>query len=202
GMTDVAIIQMAESVDALQKTLISTEMTQGDTAGRIAQLTQAILEMNAQLANQGADVVSRADVEHQNQTLTQIAELNARIIELQDQQVTVDRASVLDQTRILSQIADGQDQLSSLMSSQAGLVKQQTEIMEKSAEEPDDWQARRRLESIDVQLLRILEEMSAGRQDSLVQIRADIASLKQAIQGLSRKGAVQHHQPPAAQRKA
>mgnify|MGYP000470577235 CR=1 FL=1 len=44
----------------------------------------------------------------------------------------------------------------------------------------DEW-VRMRLRSIDVQLLRILEEMSAGRQESLSELRADIASLTKAI---------------------
>jgi hypothetical protein len=52
-----------------------------------------------------------------------------------------------------------------------------------------DAESRMRLRSIDVQLLRILEEMSAGRQESLADLRGDIASLTAAIRQLSR-GAV------------
>ncbi len=44
-----------------------------------------------------------------------------------------------------------------------------------------DGEARMRLRNIDVQLLRILEEMSAGRQDSVAELRAEIAALTQAI---------------------
>lgn len=44
-----------------------------------------------------------------------------------------------------------------------------------------DAESRMRLRSIDVQLLRILEEMSAGRQESLAELRADIGALTQAI---------------------
>ncbi len=39
-----------------------------------------------------------------------------------------------------------------------------------------DAESRMRLRSIDVQLLRILEEMSAGRQESLSELRGDIAA--------------------------
>jgi hypothetical protein len=49
-----------------------------------------------------------------------------------------------------------------------------------------DAESRMRLRSIDVQLLKILEEMSAGRQESLADLRADIASLTAAIRQLSR----------------
>ena len=44
-----------------------------------------------------------------------------------------------------------------------------------------DAESRMRLRSIDVQLLRILEEMSAGRQESIGDLRADLATLASAI---------------------
>ena len=43
-----------------------------------------------------------------------------------------------------------------------------------------------RLRSIDVQLLRILEEMSAGRQETTHSLRADIAALTKAIRQMER----------------
>ncbi|MEJ6397535.1 biopolymer transporter ExbB [Yoonia sp. 208BN28-4] len=44
-----------------------------------------------------------------------------------------------------------------------------------------DAESRMRLRSIDVQLLRILEEMSAGRQETIADLRNDIAGLARAI---------------------
>lgn len=49
-----------------------------------------------------------------------------------------------------------------------------------------DAESRMRLRSIDVQLLRILEELSAGRQESMADLRTDIAALTGAIRQLSR----------------
>lgn len=49
-----------------------------------------------------------------------------------------------------------------------------------------DAESRMRLRSIDVQLLRILEEISAGRQESIADLRADLGALTQAIRALSR----------------
>jgi hypothetical protein len=46
-----------------------------------------------------------------------------------------------------------------------------------------DAESRMRLRSIDVQLLRILEEMSAGRQESIGDLRGDIVNLTNAIKG-------------------
>jgi hypothetical protein len=49
-----------------------------------------------------------------------------------------------------------------------------------------DAESRMRLRNIDVQLLRILEEMSAGRQESIADLRGDISALTAAIRQLSR----------------
>ncbi len=48
-----------------------------------------------------------------------------------------------------------------------------------------DSEARSRLRNIDVQLLRVLEEMSAGRQESIADLRGDLAQLAQSILALA-----------------
>lgn len=76
------------------------------------------------------------------------------------------------QTALLTRIAEGQDSFAP--------------ILAKSGEEGADAESRMRLRSIDVQLLRILEEISAGRQESVADLRSDIAGLTNAIRQLSR----------------
>lgn len=76
------------------------------------------------------------------------------------------------QTQLLTRIADGQDDFASAFA--------------KNAEDGPDAESRMRLRSIDVQLLRILEEISAGRQESTADLRADIAMLTNAVRQLSR----------------
>ncbi len=49
-----------------------------------------------------------------------------------------------------------------------------------------DAESRMRLRSMDVQLLRILEEMSAGRQETMADLRSDIQALTRAVQKLDR----------------
>lgn len=49
-----------------------------------------------------------------------------------------------------------------------------------------DAESRMRLRSMDVQMLRILEEISAGRQESIGELRADIAQLTTAIRTMGR----------------
>ncbi|MCE2749569.1 MAG: biopolymer transporter ExbB [Rhodobacter sp.] len=80
------------------------------------------------------------------------------------------------QKALLSRIADGQDRLAkALAAPETGAHI--------------DAESRMRLRSIDVQLLRILEEISAGRQESIADLRGDLAALTLAVRQLSR-GAV------------
>jgi hypothetical protein len=64
-----------------------------------------------------------------------------------------------------------------------------TELMRAQGDSGLDAESRMRLRSIDVQMLRILEEIAAGRQESLAELRKDIDLLVKAFarpQGLGR----------------
>ena len=80
------------------------------------------------------------------------------------------------QTAVLTRIAEGQEKL----------VKALTGSEASAAGTHTDAESRMRLRSIDVQLLRILEEISAGRQESIADLRSDLTALTQAIRALSR----------------
>lgn len=54
---------------------------------------------------------------------------------------------------------------------------------QENATESVDAESRMRLRSIDVQLLRLLEEVSAGRQETMAELRADLSALGRAISG-------------------
>lgn len=77
------------------------------------------------------------------------------------------------QAAALNRIAQGQDRLIAALTSTEGGAH-------------SDAESRMRLRSIDVQLLRILEEISAGRQESMADLRGDIGALTQAIRSLAR----------------
>lgn len=77
------------------------------------------------------------------------------------------------QTAALERIAAGQERLIAALSGTEGGAH-------------TDAESRMRLRSIDVQLLRILEEISAGRQESVADLRGDIGALTQAIRSLAR----------------
>ncbi len=70
----------------------------------------------------------------------------------------------------MERVADGQQRLLEFFESQG-------------AGDGIDAESRMRLRSIDVQMLRILEEISAGRQETMTEIRTDLAALMRALDG-------------------
>ena len=77
------------------------------------------------------------------------------------------------QTAALNRIAEGQERLIAALTGAEGGAH-------------SDAESRMRLRSIDVQLLRILEELSAGRQESLADLRGDLSALTAAVRQLAR----------------
>ena len=82
-------------------------------------------------------------------------------------------------TQALLRVAEGQERLISAMEA-------------RDAAEADggiDAESRMRLRSIDVQMLRILEEISAGRQESMAELRTDLAALGRVLKQGQRRAA-------------
>ena len=71
---------------------------------------------------------------------------------------------------------------------QEALVKQMQ--TRENTEQSVDAESRMRLRSIDVQLLRLLEEVSAGRQETMAELRADLAALGRTISAGSQSGSM------------
>jgi hypothetical protein len=74
----------------------------------------------------------------------------------------------------LARIASGQDRIVSLMET----------VHAEGGLSGTDAESRMRLRSIDVQLLRLLEEVAGGRQESLADLRSDLAQLTKAVRAL------------------
>lgn len=98
------------------------------------------------------------------------ASLDARLGQLADamEHLTAQMDGGKGATAALDRVADGQERLIEMM-------------IAHGPAEGIDAESRMRLRSIDVQMLRILEEISAGRQESMAELRTDIASLSRAI---------------------
>mgnify|MGYP007109772898 CR=1 FL=1 len=101
------------------------------------------------------------------QSDAKIAELASAMVRMADR-IEPDKS----QTVLLTRIAQGQEKL--------------LEVLQANEGGSSDPESRMRLRSIDVQLLRILEEMSAGRQETLTDLKTDIAALTTAIRQLGR----------------
>ena len=86
---------------------------------------------------------------------------------LEDQIEAIQLGGALD-NRLVERLASGQERLADTIASR---------------EDPSafDAETRMRLRNIDVQLLRILEEMSAGRQDAVGELRAELSALTEAL---------------------
>ena len=111
------------------------------------------------------------------QTDGRIAELAGALVKL-----TGFFESERGQAATLIRIADGQDQLIGALGKLADVVRAGAGTGEGDSEQ------RMRLRSIDVQLLRILEEMSAGRQETVADLKSDLAAMSAAIRQLGRAG--------------
>ncbi|MCK8465421.1 biopolymer transporter ExbB [Aliiroseovarius sp. S1339] len=107
------------------------------------------------------------------QTDVQRSMLDDRLGQLADKldAVTTHLGQDNGQGEALMRLAEGQERLIVTLQAQR-----------EDAEAQPDAESRMRLRSIDVQLLRILEEMQAGRQESLADLRSDMATLIHSIQ--------------------
>ena len=76
----------------------------------------------------------------------------------------------------LERLAEGQERLVATLEGRAAEPEPHLEA-----------ETRMRLRSMDIQLLRILEELSAGRQESIADLRTDLATLTQAVRQLNRQ---------------
>ena len=84
----------------------------------------------------------------------------------------------------LARVAEGQGRIAALLE-------------ESGAAGGLDAESRMRLRSIDVQMLRLLEEVSAGREESMAELRADIAALGRSLRpGGSALGPAPQPVPP------
>ncbi|WP_233499443.1 biopolymer transporter ExbB [Pararhodobacter sp. CCB-MM2] len=84
-------------------------------------------------------------------------------------------------TEALLRVAEGQDKL---LAQLQGMAESEASG---EAEPHIEAETRLRLRSMDVQLVRILEELSAGRQEAMADLRSDLAMLTQAVRQLNRQ---------------
>ena len=145
-------------------TRIGFEGGEGDTG--MGQLAQVLDNLGGQIESLQM-MFTQSDVSRSlaDERMGELAEAVSRLatrLEAQD-----------SQTAILTRIALAQERLADALTSE-------------DSGPHADAESRMRLRSIDVQLLRILEEISAGRQETLADLRGDLSALTQSVRQLLR----------------
>ncbi len=102
------------------------------------------------------------------------ADVEARLVTLTSTLDKLARKLDTGQTEALERVATSQEQIVARMQADGG------------GGDGIDAESRMRLRSIDVQLLRILEEISAGRQESVSELRTDLANLSKSMRAFAR----------------
>lgn len=136
-------------------------------------IVAGIMEQNALQIEQLKDVMQRAE-ERRTETDKKLASLVEAVSSMTHHMGEArPGARAADEAATQERIAAGQERLVAVLSERAeadgGVL---------------DAETRMRLRNIDVQLLRILEEMAAGRQDSVSEIRAELSALSDTIRDI------------------
>lgn len=131
----------------------------GEGEGDIQVLGAAFEHMSAQLDELRNTLVATAQARENSGSVSELAEAIHRMTDRIEAQAPA--------TQALLRVAEGQERLI-----------EQLEARGDEGEGGVDAESRMRLRSIDVQMLRILEEISAGRQESMAELRTELAGLK------------------------
>ncbi len=126
-----------------------------------------VLDQMADQIDQLADLFHRAE-ERRAHTDVQIANLTGALTML------AQRLEQDDPRPALTASAEAQQRL--------------VERLRESGVDGIDAESRMRLRSIDVQMLKILEELSAGRQETMAEIRAEVGALARGLRQQRRQG--------------
>ena len=154
--------ELEEWLSSITRISFSGEGDTGDQSAVASMIDHMALQVEQLQAMHEQAEAGRATFE------MRIAELSQSLARLGERQAEGPSAA------LLQRIAEGQDRLVAALSGE-GMGG-------------GDAESRMRLRSIDVQLLRILEEMSAGRQESTADLKADLAALTNAVKQLARSG--------------
>ena len=153
--------------------------SEGDGAGG-GGFALDVLERSAEQVDALAELVRRSE-EKRVETDARLGQLADAVQQLA-QRMGEDHDALAAISRHQSDDAENARRLDRIAAAQERIAQ----LLEKSGEEGGmeaDAEARLRLRNIDKQMLRILEEISAGRQDATAEIRMDLARLTRAITG-------------------
>ncbi|MEO1798209.1 MAG: biopolymer transporter ExbB [Pseudomonadota bacterium] len=152
--------ELEEWVSSITRVSFSSDTDAGGESGAMAQMLDHMAEQMESMQL----MFTQSDISR-SMTDEKIAQLTVSMERVADRLAAPDSSSAA-----LQQVAEGQERLIAALSANAGL-----------GVDGMDAESRMRLRSIDVQLLRLLEEVSAGRQEAIAELRTDIAGLARAL---------------------
>jgi len=158
--------ELEEWLSSITRFSFAAEVEHGEQHGETSAAIAALAHMSEQMEGL-QQIFTQSDV-NRSMVDERLGELTGAVERLV---ARLDGGSQTD--ALLERVAQGQDRLV------AALEAREEEEAPGGAHV--DAESRMRLRSIDVQLLRILEELSAGRQEMVGDLRADLASLTKAI---------------------
>lgn len=152
-------------------TITRVGFTGGDVDGGGGGATAAVLDHMAQQIDSLTSLYEQSDASRAviDERLGSLADSVDRLV------TRIEGEDAAEAT--LQRLAAGQERLAEALQSQVGQGGGGGEA---------DAESRMRLRSMDVQLLRILEEMASGRQEMMDDLRSDIHNLTRAIEALGR----------------
>jgi HAMP domain-containing protein len=159
---------MAEQMETMRDLYVQSDASRAGTDARLADVAAAVSSLTGVMQDRdGAPEALAAFAKGQDRLIEQIG---------QGQEHLVDR------------ITDGQERMIAKLSEQAATPAPAPEPLD-PIEAGIDAESRMRLRSIDVQMLRILEEIMAGRQETVAELRDEIGALARELRA-SREAAV------------
>ncbi|GHD99967.1 motA/TolQ/ExbB proton channel family protein [Defluviimonas sp. 20V17] len=172
--------QLEEWLSTITRLGLASDGGEGDHSVLAAVLDQMAEQMEALQTLVARSEESRAETTARLASVTGAVEVLVRRIEAERNDATeAGRA----ERALFERLAAAQEEMLKLMRREAETGGARSGSL---ADPHADAESRMRLRSIDVQLLRILEEISAGRQESMTDLRGDLAALTKAIRALSR----------------
>ena len=154
--------ELEEWLSTITKLSFSGDGEQASDTGIVEQVLDQMTDQMERLTL----MFSRAQ-EGQNEVDARLGQL-ADSVERMTERLEATAPSANSQARI----AEGQERLAEVLA-------------ERETSEGLDAESRMRLRSIDVQMLRLLEEVAAGRQESMAELRTDLAALNRTLTKLS-----------------
>ncbi len=140
-----------------------------------------VLERNSEQVDRLAELFREAEAKR-GETDARLGQLADAVLQLAER-MGEDHDAVAAVSRHQGEEGENARRLDRIAAAQERIAQ----LLEKSGEEGGgmeaDAEARLRLRNIDMQMLRILEEISSGRQDAVAEIRMDLARLTRAVAG-------------------